>query len=191
MPLIDHFRRPTFNKGSWEGFHGMWPALMVMDLCRSLPEQYTAEPRVHLGKNFAVDVCTFAVGGQSGFDLAEQQPRHFFGSRSFVSTDVQCVATGLNRHFDAAQKTFVTSVHTVSRVEIDDVRVLWKIGQTFTQQNRASCIGFQGSCCGAETSDDHTNIATPKPRWFSSVRIYSSLIEDQFLDSRFKASYRW
>jgi len=59
MPLLDHFRPPIFNKGSWEGFHGGWPMAMVMDLCKSLPEQYTAEPRVHLGKNFEVDVCTF------------------------------------------------------------------------------------------------------------------------------------
>jgi hypothetical protein len=59
MPLLDHFRSPILNKGSWEGFHGMWPALMVLDLCKSLPEQYTAEPRVHLGRNFEVDVCTF------------------------------------------------------------------------------------------------------------------------------------
>lgn len=66
MPLLDHFRPPIFNKGSWEGFHGMWPALMVMDLCKSLPEQYTAEPRVHLGKNFEVDVCTFDVAGENG-----------------------------------------------------------------------------------------------------------------------------
>lgn len=61
MPLLDHFRPPIFNKGSWEGFLGMSPALMVMDLCKSLPEQYTAEPRVHLGKNFEVDICTFDV----------------------------------------------------------------------------------------------------------------------------------
>lgn len=39
----------------------MWPAMIVMDLCQKLPEQYTAEPRVHLGKNFEVDVCTFDV----------------------------------------------------------------------------------------------------------------------------------
>ena len=45
----------------------MWPALMVMDLCKSLPEQYTAEPRVHLGKNFEVDVCTFDVDRENGF----------------------------------------------------------------------------------------------------------------------------
>ena len=66
MPLLDHFRPPIFNKGSWEGFHGMWPALMVMDLCKSLPEQYTAEPRVHLGKNFEIDVCTFDIQDADG-----------------------------------------------------------------------------------------------------------------------------
>ena len=67
MPLLDHFRPPIFNKGSWEGFHGMWPALMVMDLYKSLPKQYTAEPRVHLGKNFEVDICTFDVGQERTF----------------------------------------------------------------------------------------------------------------------------
>jgi hypothetical protein len=68
MPLLDHFRPPIFNKGSWEGFHGGWPALMVMELCKSLPEQYTAEPRVHLGKNFEVDIYTFDVGEQRAFE---------------------------------------------------------------------------------------------------------------------------
>jgi hypothetical protein len=65
MPLLDHFRPPIVNKGSWEGFHGMWPALMVMDLCKSLPDRYVAEPRVHLGKNFEVDVCVFDVVGEN------------------------------------------------------------------------------------------------------------------------------
>lgn len=68
MPLLDHFRPPIVNRGSWEGFHGMWPALMVMDLCKSLPEQYTAEPRVHLGKNFEVDICTFDVSETRAFE---------------------------------------------------------------------------------------------------------------------------
>jgi hypothetical protein len=53
MPLLDHFRPPILNKGSWEGFHGMWPAIMVMDLGKSLPERYTAEPRVHLATTAA------------------------------------------------------------------------------------------------------------------------------------------
>ena len=59
MPLLDHFRLPISKKGSWEGFHGGWPMIIVMELCKTLPERYTAEPRVHLGKNFEVDVCTF------------------------------------------------------------------------------------------------------------------------------------
>ena len=75
MPLLDHFRLPISNKGSWEGFHGMWPALMVMDLCKSLPERYTAEPRVHLGKNFEVDVCTFDVVGGREFGTSASDPR--------------------------------------------------------------------------------------------------------------------
>jgi len=72
MPLLDHFRPPISTKHSWEGFHGMWPALMVIDLMKSLPERYTAEPRVHLGKAFEIDVCTFdenpgaAAGAISG-----------------------------------------------------------------------------------------------------------------------------
>lgn len=24
MPLLDHFRPPIKNRGSWEGFHGGW-----------------------------------------------------------------------------------------------------------------------------------------------------------------------
>jgi hypothetical protein len=68
MSLLDHFHPPISNKGSWEGFHGMWPAMMVVELCKSLPERYTAEPRVHLGKNFEVDVCTFDVVGKKGSD---------------------------------------------------------------------------------------------------------------------------
>lgn len=80
MPLLDHFRPPIFNKGSWEGFHGGWPMTMVMDLCKSLPEQYTAEPRVHLGKNFEVDVCTFDVEGKTGFGSSS------FGSAPATAT---------------------------------------------------------------------------------------------------------
>jgi len=45
----------------------MWPALMVIDLCKSLPARYTAEPRVHLGKNFEVDVCTFDSKDEARF----------------------------------------------------------------------------------------------------------------------------
>jgi hypothetical protein len=59
MPLRDHFRPPVWTRSSWEGFHGMWPAMMVQKLVRFLPEEYTAEPRVHLGSYFEIGVCAY------------------------------------------------------------------------------------------------------------------------------------
>ena len=31
MPLRDHFRPPLADRRSWEGFHGQWPAMIVME----------------------------------------------------------------------------------------------------------------------------------------------------------------
>jgi hypothetical protein len=59
MPLRDHFRPPIWNHSSWEGFHGMWPATMVVELSKVLPDEFTAEPRVHLGTYFEIDVCAY------------------------------------------------------------------------------------------------------------------------------------
>jgi hypothetical protein len=59
MPLRDHFRPPIWTRSSWEGFHGMWPATMVQELSKVLPEDFTAEPRVHLGSYFEIDVCAY------------------------------------------------------------------------------------------------------------------------------------
>jgi hypothetical protein len=51
LPLRDHFRLPVSARSSWEGFHGMWPAVMVQRVAPRLPAEFTAEPRVHLGSN--------------------------------------------------------------------------------------------------------------------------------------------
>jgi hypothetical protein len=59
MPLRDHFRPPVWKKASWEGFHGMWPATMVLQLTKLLPAEFTAEPRAHLGSYFEIDVCAY------------------------------------------------------------------------------------------------------------------------------------
>jgi hypothetical protein len=59
MPLRDHFRPPISKRSSWEGFHGLWPGVIVQSLSPRLPERYVAEPRVHLGSYFEIDVCTF------------------------------------------------------------------------------------------------------------------------------------
>src|SRR5262249_7723963 len=59
MPLRDHFRPPVWSHPSWEGFHGGWPMTMVQQLSRVLPDDFTAEPRVHLGSYFEIDVCAY------------------------------------------------------------------------------------------------------------------------------------
>jgi hypothetical protein len=59
MPLRDHFRSPLDDETSWEGFHGQWPAMIVLALQRRLPRRYVAAPRVHSGSFVEVDVATY------------------------------------------------------------------------------------------------------------------------------------
>ena len=59
MPLRDHFRPPISKSSSWEGFHGGWPMEMVRRLLPHLPKGYTAEPRVHLGNLYELDVNAY------------------------------------------------------------------------------------------------------------------------------------
>src|SRR5262249_18709453 len=57
----DHFRHPPLGR-SWDEVHGIWPAMMVIDLNRRLPERYIAAAQVHLGSSFEVDVATYDRG---------------------------------------------------------------------------------------------------------------------------------
>ncbi len=59
MPLRDHFRPPVSKRSLWEGFHGGWPMRIVEELAPRLPDGFVAEPRVHLGSYYEIDVCTF------------------------------------------------------------------------------------------------------------------------------------
>ena len=70
MPLSDHFRPPIGNKSSWEGFHGMWPATIVQRLVKYLPADFMAEPRVHLGTMFEIDVCAYEDSEPNGAGTA-------------------------------------------------------------------------------------------------------------------------
>src|SRR5262245_61687546 len=63
MPLRDHFRPPLSERASWEGFHGGWPMMIVAALGMRLPRRYLAEPRVHLGAFFEIDVASFDEDG--------------------------------------------------------------------------------------------------------------------------------
>lgn len=70
MPLRDHFHPPVSQRSSWEGFHGLWPGIIVQQLAARLPDGFVAEPRVHLGSYYEIDVCTVEPGGQEESELA-------------------------------------------------------------------------------------------------------------------------
>ncbi len=59
MPLRDHFRPPKTSRQPWEGVHAMWPAMIVRALFDILPKGYVAEPGVHIGRAFKIDVSAF------------------------------------------------------------------------------------------------------------------------------------
>lgn len=62
MPLRDHFRSPLDDFRSWDELHGMWPAMIVRELTKVLPEPYYAAPGVHLGTLYEIDVGTYGDG---------------------------------------------------------------------------------------------------------------------------------
>lgn len=59
MPLRDHFRPPLDNQLSWEELHGQWPANIVQQLRKQLPEGYVAGPRVHSGAQIEIDIAAY------------------------------------------------------------------------------------------------------------------------------------
>jgi hypothetical protein len=77
MPLRDHFRPPVSKRSSWEGFHGLWPGIIVQRLAPLLPDGLVAEPRVHLGSYCEIDVCAF--------DREQTEPAFELGRRSSVA----------------------------------------------------------------------------------------------------------
>ena len=85
MPLRDHFHPPVSRRASWEGIHGQWPAMIVQLLNPVLPDGYMAEPRVHLGPYFEIDVTAFertppqtvtAASGDGGVATAAWSATH-------------------------------------------------------------------------------------------------------------------
>ena len=59
MPLRDHFRPPVSKRSSWEGFHGSGRCDHREEFAPRLPDGFVAEPRVHLGSYYEIDICTF------------------------------------------------------------------------------------------------------------------------------------
>lgn len=82
MPLRDHFHPPVSKRSSWEGFHGGWPMQIVRELGPRLPEGFLAEPRVHLGSYYEIDVSAFE----------QYEERASFDSPAISSGDVAAAA---------------------------------------------------------------------------------------------------
>src|SRR4051794_33181145 len=57
MPLRDHFHPPLSEQAAWEEVHGKWPAVIVQQLEKILPERFVAAPRVHLVSQREADIA--------------------------------------------------------------------------------------------------------------------------------------
>lgn len=95
MLLRDHFHPPISKRSSWEGFLGGWPCMIVRQLVSSLSLDFVAEPRVHLGNYYEIDV--------SAFEQAEDDDGAFSSARDSSTNlaTVQQVALAPTITFDA------------------------------------------------------------------------------------------
>ena len=50
MPLRDHFADP--DRPTWQPVHGMWPAIIILNLIRRLPPRYQVHPKINVGTFF-------------------------------------------------------------------------------------------------------------------------------------------
>lgn len=72
MPLRDHFRPPVVKKSSWEGFHALWPTVIVQNLRMLLPPGYIAEPRVRLGTEMEIDIGALEIRDDPSYGVTSQ-----------------------------------------------------------------------------------------------------------------------
>jgi hypothetical protein len=116
MPLRDHFRPPLSDLVSWEGFHALWPGLLAVRLNAMLPPGFRAEPRVHLGRIFEIDVAGFrrdgapqpAAGGGAA-TLAAPRPTHTTRGERAVQYEYEVLVYDQTRG-----RTLVAAVELVS-----------------------------------------------------------------------------
>ncbi len=73
MPLLDHFHPPIDDRHAWNELHAMWPAMIVQQLYRILPEGFVAAPGVHLSSDYEIDIGVSEEYDSSpgGFDTNE------------------------------------------------------------------------------------------------------------------------
>ncbi len=126
MPLRDHFRPPVSSRHSWEGFHGGWPMTMVQRLFPVLPEGYTAEPRVRLGRYYELDIGGFEGNGnrsqRAGADFGGAATAPYAAPHPTLTVDVDL---GERYEYevlvfdDERERTLVAAVEIVSPANKD------------------------------------------------------------------------
>jgi hypothetical protein len=67
MPLRDHFHSPVNDKHRWDAVHGQWPGEIVRTLFDLLPAGFVAEPKIHHGSSFEVDVSMLEEDDRQSF----------------------------------------------------------------------------------------------------------------------------
>jgi hypothetical protein len=75
MPLRDHFHPPLSRTKNGEGFHGLWPGSMTVQLNELLPARFEAEPSVHVGSEIERKSACFS-------STRQQNGESFMGSGS-------------------------------------------------------------------------------------------------------------
>jgi hypothetical protein len=121
MPLRDHFHPPLENEVSWEGFHGQWPAMIVMTLVRKLPLGYAAEPRAHLGSYYEIDVASFEKNMPGRFAPEESREEGGVATAIWAPPDPTLVVeTGFPDQYEYEVLIYDTKHHRrlVAAVEI-------------------------------------------------------------------------
>jgi hypothetical protein len=122
MPLRDHFRPPLDAYASWEGFHGQWPAMIVIDLVGRLPARFCAEPRVHMGSEIEIDVAGFEDESANVVEADSSRVLEFAPSEPSVAVETELLAFGEYevRVFDVKRnRRLVAAIELVSPANKD------------------------------------------------------------------------
>lgn len=122
MPLRDHFHPPLNSRASWEGFHGQWPAMIVLDLVGRLPSRFLAEPRVHVGSEVEIDVAGFEDDARDKPEADPSEGLAFAPSEPSVAVETELLAHGEYevRIFDTKRaRRLVAAIELVSPANKD------------------------------------------------------------------------
>lgn len=110
MPLRDLFRPPLCNFCPWDGFHGGWPAMIVIELNQQLPPEFVAWPLILANPAIMID------DEQPNNYEYEVQIREARGSRRLVA--VVEIVSPANKDHPRHRRAFVTKCEALLRSRV-------------------------------------------------------------------------